>query len=158
KSEPGAKSTLETSPKAIRLWFTEAPELSFTKVTLTDSSGVAIALGAIEKETEGSMGVRASIATTLGAGLYTVSWKTAAADGHPSSGKFTFRVSAAAAAVPSPAPVAVAPTSVATPEPPAPAPAEIKEPNALTPAFVIVRAISLAMLLTVVGAVAFRFV
>jgi putative copper export protein/methionine-rich copper-binding protein CopC len=157
KSVPGAKSTLDSSPPAIRLWFSEQPELSFTKVTLADSAGVDVAVGAVEKDPEGPMAVRVPIVGTLGNGLYTVSWKTAAADGHPSSGKFSFRVAAAvaAAAPPVPMPVAVAPTP-----PPAQisTPAETREPSALTPAFIVVRAISFAMLLSVIGAVAFRFV
>jgi copper transport protein len=157
KSDPAAKAILSTAPREIRLWFTEQPELSFTTVTLTDSAGVAIPLGAVGKDPDGPMAVRLPITTTLGAGLYSVSWKTAAADGHPSSGKFTFRVAAAAAAPipPAPEPVVVAPT---TPPPVQPASVEIKEPSALTPVFIIVRAISFVMLLAIIGAAAFKFV
>ncbi|MEO5817931.1 MAG: copper resistance protein CopC [Gemmatimonadaceae bacterium] len=157
KSDPAAKSTLATTPREIRLWFTEQPELSFTTVTLTDSAGVAIPLGPVEMDPDGPMAVRLPVTTTLGGGLYTVSWKTAAADGHPSTGTFTFRVAAAAAApmAPTPEPVVVAPT---TPSSVQTAPAASKEPSALTPAFIIVRAISFAMLLSVIGAAAFRFV
>jgi copper transport protein len=157
KSAPAAKSTLDTSPREIRLWFTEQPELSFTTITLADSAAVAIPLGTVQKDPDGPMAVRVPITGTLAGGLYTVSWKTAAADGHPSAGKFTFRVAAAAAVVPAAAP---APAVVAEPASPPPqaAPVEPKEPSALTPLFVAVRAISFAMLLSVIGAVAFRSV
>jgi len=124
-------------------------------VTLADSAGVAIPLGAVERDPE-PMAVRVAITGTLAGGLYTISWKTAAADGHPSTGKVTFRV-AAQAVTPPPAPTPVLVDS-ATPPTPTAAPLESKEPSALTPAFVVVRAISFAMLLAVIGAAAFRFV
>ncbi|MEO8335926.1 MAG: copper resistance protein CopC [bacterium] len=153
KSTPAAKSILAVAPRDIRLWFTEQPELSFTTITLADSSGAVIALGPVEKDSVGPMAVRVTIAGTVANGLYTVSWKTAAADGHPSSGKFTFRVAAVAVAAPAPAPGQAPPLvqlDTAT--------AATMDPSALTPAFVIVRAISFAMLLSVIGAAAFKFV
>ncbi len=155
RSAPAAKSTLDTPPRELRLWFTEQPELAFTKVTLADSAGVVISVGAVENDPEGPMAVRVPILGTLRNGRYTVSWKTAASDGHPSTGTFSFRVAAAAAPPPVPMPAAAesvhAPAHVGTP-------GETGESSPLTPAFIVVRAISFAMLLSMIGAVAFRFV
>ena len=106
RSEPAANARLAASPASIELWFSEAPELKMTSLDLLDSAGTRIALGAV-----GGSGVHltAPIVGTLAPGRYTVVWKTAAADGHVSDGRFFFVVAAspaAAAAAPSVAPPA----------------------------------------------------
>src|SRR4051812_16689951 len=109
KASPAAASVVTTSPSAIRLWFSEAPELSLTKVVLTDSAGAVVPVGAAERDTAGTLVARIPVLAALHNGRYTVSWSTAAADGHPSKGHYSFTV-----ALPAPAPVApsvVSPTS-----------------------------------------------
>ena len=107
RSSPAANARLTTRPTGLGLWFSEKPELQFTTVTLTDSAGKTIALGA-PVATE-SMGLNVPVTTALPNGKYTVSWRTAAADGHVSSGTFSFVVDAAGSAPAAPgAPVAPA--------------------------------------------------
>ena len=91
RSDPTAKASLSVAPTRIRLWFSEAPEIAMSRVTLTDSSGVSISLGKLERGDDKLL-VEASIGRALIAGRYTVTWRVAAADGHPSSGSFTFTV------------------------------------------------------------------
>ena len=166
KASPAAGSVVTTSPTVIRLWFTEAPEISLTKVTLTDSAGTIVSLGPAERDSAGSLVARIPILVSLATGRYTVNWSTAAADGHPSKGHFSFTVSLAAAAKAAP------PNALPTPAPNVAAPAPSSDSNtavnakatgtedaaasALTPAFIIVRAISFAALLALIGAAAFR--
>lgn len=63
-----------------------------TFASLTDAAGTAVPLSAAERETTGQMGIAFRVSGTLAPGRYKLSWRTAASDGHPSSGKFTFVV------------------------------------------------------------------
>ena len=87
RSDPSAKATSAAAPKAIRLWFSEAPEIAMTRIVLTDSSGRSIPLGAVESG-DGKLVVQARVLTELLSGQYTVSWHVAGVDGHPSSGSY----------------------------------------------------------------------
>lgn len=159
KSNPAA-GTVSAAPRAIRLWFTEEPELSLTLVRLTDSTGTAVILGTPTHDVDGALSVRLAVASALHAGSWTVTWRTAALDGHPSNGAFTFRVVANAATGPVPAalppgkgtlaPVPVAPATMSPTAPSA-------DPSALTPPYVVVRALSFVALLALIGAAVFRY-
>ena len=47
RSEPVAKSAGAIVPSVIRLWFSEAPEVALSTITLKDSAGDAIPLGPV---------------------------------------------------------------------------------------------------------------
>jgi putative copper export protein/methionine-rich copper-binding protein CopC len=96
RSDPAAGSQLVGSPQFIRLWFSEQPDLSLTLASLQDAAGRTFRLARVEQETSGRMGIRLRVLDTLPQGHYTLSWRTAGSDGHPSSGKFAFDVGAAA--------------------------------------------------------------
>lgn len=98
RSSPAAGAQLESSPDVLRLWFTEQPELRFTFASLKDEAGKVFALGSVERELSGEMGVSFHVSSVLPPGRYTLSWRTAAADGHPTTGKFSFVVLPATAA------------------------------------------------------------
>ena len=106
RSSPAANATLATPPTHLNLWFSERPEVAFSKITLADSAGTAVSLGALYATD--SMGVAAPIIGTLAPGKYKLAWRTAAADGHPTNGSFSFTISkqradSAAAQAPPPA-------------------------------------------------------
>ena len=90
RSDPAAGATLTAAPQLIRLWFSEQPELSMTFASLKDSAGTTFPLGAAVREASGQMGIALQVLGILSPGRYTLSWRTAASDGHLSSGKFTF--------------------------------------------------------------------
>jgi len=92
RSDPAAGSHLAVAPQVIRLWFSEQPELSMTFASLKDSAGKTFALSSAERETSGQMGLALHVLKALPPGRYILSWRTAASDGHPSSGKLTFVV------------------------------------------------------------------
>lgn len=88
RSNPVSGATLTSPPVDLRLWFSERPEVALTKLDLLDSTGASISLApptAID-----SNGVRAAINGRLGNGKYTLTWQTAASDGHQTSGTFSF--------------------------------------------------------------------
>ena len=92
RSDPSAGATLAEPPAAIRLWFTEPLEATYTGADLLDANGNAVA------------GVTVGIAADnahqlvmtppdLPDGVYTVAWRTlSAADGHTLRGYVSFQV------------------------------------------------------------------
>jgi copper transport protein len=67
-----------------------------TVISLKDANGKAFVLAPPENERGDLLTVMLHVSQPLPAGRYTVAWRTAASDGHPSHGTFTFVVLAAA--------------------------------------------------------------
>ncbi|HEY9228112.1 MAG TPA: CopD family protein [Gemmatimonadaceae bacterium] len=100
KASPEVNGRVVVVPTSLSLWFSEKPEPSFTKLELLDSAGTAVPLGPVTTIAGDAMGVTAPITGTVANGKYTVSWRTAAADGHPTTGRYSFVVALLPAAVP----------------------------------------------------------
>jgi copper transport protein len=151
RSEPAANARLASSPSAIRLWFTERPELAFTRVRLRAPDSTEITLGTAARMTDDAMGVTVPIASSLAPGKYTVLWRTAAADGHASSGSFGFELAGAAPVV------AAVDTARHTARSNAVVSADsVAAPSASLNASAATRWVEFMALLAVVGAVVFR--
>lgn len=90
RSEPAAGSRITGSPQWIRLWFTERPELSLTVVSIKDANGNVFALASPEVDRSDPLLISVRVAQPLPPGRYTIAWRTAASDGHPSRGTFSF--------------------------------------------------------------------
>lgn len=103
RSDPAEHATVTTAPTSLSLWFSEKPEVKFTSIQLTDSAGGSVQLGAIAAAP--SNGVTVPIVGAVKPGRYTVAWKTAASDGHPTSGKYDFSVVASVTVTPGLTPV-----------------------------------------------------
>ena len=170
KSTPAANAQLTTPPDAIHLWFSEAPELAFTRIALIGPAGDTVPLRAATKDPKDRMEISVAIPTTLAAGKYTVSWRTAADDGHPTHGTFAFTVlpgtAAASAASGAPAQGDTSPAAAsgsaaagsAQPTMSATQPATSSASTAFdasSPLYVAVRAVSFVALLALLGAAAF---
>lgn len=152
RSTPSKNSRLDKAPREIRLWFSEAPEIRLTTVTVADSAGRAVPL---VKPVPGDskLAIVVPILGGLSAGRYIVKWSTVAADGHPSSGSFSFTVLGRAVPVAEPVEslarpvVATTPTAGDTPMEMAP---EESGP------YIVARLISFAALLALIGVVVFH--
>src|ERR1700704_1369328 len=92
RSEPAAESKVTSPPQVIRLWFSERPELSMTFISLRDANGKVWLLTGARNDPANQLEVSAGVSQPLPAGRYTVAWRTAASDGHPSHGTFGFVV------------------------------------------------------------------
>jgi len=79
------------SPARLRFWFSESTEPVVATLTLSDSAQHLYALGKPERRAS-HREIRATVPTTRQPGRYVVNWRTAASDGHPTSGAFTFVV------------------------------------------------------------------
>ena len=92
RSEPAAGSKVGSSPQLLQFWFSEAPELAMTLISLKDSDGKEFSLGQPQTDRADPLAISIRVLQLLPAGRYTVAWRTAASDGHPSHGSFSFVV------------------------------------------------------------------
>jgi copper resistance protein C len=93
KSEPANNDTLHTAPAAVKLWFTEDPELAITSVSLGMAMGpsvMPVSVSAVHRDAAPHSPVVADITGKVAPGAYTIAWKTAATDGHAAAGTITF--------------------------------------------------------------------
>lgn len=97
KAEPAVNETVATSPKVIKLWFTETVQIAATGIQILGAGDHMVALGTVTVDAAPKSPAVAEIREALKAGKYTVNWKTLAADGHPSKGTFTFMIGGKAA-------------------------------------------------------------
>ena len=89
-SNPANGERLDAPPEAVTITWTEPPEMSFTKVSVLDSSGQAYESGAPEVLPDDQFTVRVPV-EDMPDGAYTVTWRTVSkADGHSSAGAFSF--------------------------------------------------------------------
>ena len=91
-SQPAAGAVIAQLPRLLRLDFTEAPELAFTRVTLIGPDRDTLPLSALRLVSESRRSVMADVRGEGRAGTYTVDWRMAGADGHPMHGRFSFTV------------------------------------------------------------------
>ena len=97
KSEPLANAALTTSPKDVKLWFSQPPELTVTSIKLKSGSGAAgveRALAPLSRAPAANSPIVAPIGAALGKGHYEVVWRTMARDGHVLNGVIPFDVGA----------------------------------------------------------------
>lgn len=92
KTFPADKATITTSPQQIQLWFSAAPTLAVSNITVTGPSG-KVELGKLALGKSGDAPDRSLVAEikgTLAAGKHTVAWRTSGNDGHILTGSFEF--------------------------------------------------------------------
>ena len=76
----------------LRLVFSEQLNLAFSKLKLTDAAGKEVALGALALDPKDDKTLLAPLTGTLPVGDYTVDWTAVSADGHKTTGTYTFKV------------------------------------------------------------------
>jgi methionine-rich copper-binding protein CopC len=96
RSEPAANDTVASAPAAVRLWFSEQPELAVTTIRLSAAAGAAVALAPLTRDTGATAPVVAPLRAHPAAGTYNVWWRSTARDGHVSTGQFQFVIAASA--------------------------------------------------------------
>jgi len=173
RSSPTSDEHVAASPAQLRLWFSETPQLALTSVRLLRADSTEVPLGQLAAAAD--MSVTRTIDQPLSPGQYMVVWQTAAADGHPSSGRFRFTVDAGG---PPTAATTIAGSSPATPpdsgkwrrdsQPNRPVPGTdrgnafivpVRDSSAMVSGrgYVAARWLELVALLCAIGAVAYRF-
>jgi copper resistance protein C len=87
-AKPSAGSALSAAPDEVALTFTDALEATFSKITVTDSTGIEVSQGNVQ--VSGNT-MRVGL-KPLSAGIYKVNWRAVSADSHKTDGSFTFRI------------------------------------------------------------------
>ncbi|MFN9795597.1 MAG: copper resistance protein CopC [Gemmatimonas sp.] len=92
RSFPAKDTVLTSSPDAVRLWLTEKADLPATRITVTGAGNAAVATAKTTRGAAADAPIEATLTQPVGAGRYTVAWKTMSKDGHVVSGTFGFTV------------------------------------------------------------------
>ena len=92
RSTPSARALLKSSPSSIRLVFSEMPMAAVSRILLVAPNSGAVPLGAVRVDPADHHAIVASVPVPLDSGTYMVHWSTAASDGHPATGSFTFTI------------------------------------------------------------------
>lgn len=91
RAEPAVNDTLLSTPRSVRLWFSEPLELALSRVKIVRIGGDTVKTGALRHE--GSASTTASLdfsAPATTPGTYVVTYRVVARDGHPTSGSYNF--------------------------------------------------------------------
>ncbi|NUW42874.1 copper resistance CopC family protein [Nonomuraea rhodomycinica] len=110
-SDPKDGAALSAAPAQITLVFDQAVRQGYAQVGVTGPDGAAMADGAASVATEK---VTLKVKPLTAAGAYVVGYRILSADGHPVTGKITFRLTAPASAAPSTAPETAGQTEAQT--------------------------------------------
>ena len=92
-AEPKVGSTIKESPKQVKIWFSEAVEPDFSKITVTNSDGKAVGKDDTQVDSSDKTLLIVSV-SDLSPGKYTVEWHVVAVDTHKTHGTFDFTVKA----------------------------------------------------------------
>jgi putative copper export protein/methionine-rich copper-binding protein CopC len=164
RSSPAADERLATAPTEIRLWFSERPQVGFSRLRLVGADSADQSLGAVAVMPQDPLGLVAAVPGPLAPGRYAVIWQTAGADGHIIRGRYTFALAASApvaGAAASPAATASHPDSVTHPSSSGHQLVRIRrgeETSERLNAYVTARWVEFVALLTILGVLAFRLI
>jgi putative copper export protein/methionine-rich copper-binding protein CopC len=162
RSVPANDAHLSVAPRSLRLTFTSEPQVRFVRVQLFAPGNTGVALGPLRLDSTRT--VVADIAGPLVAGVYTVAWQIAGADGHPVRGRFSFTIAPGAAGLGVSHAAHAGDTSRSqTPQAPPTHHDAVSMPmgggfDAASPGYVAIRWATFTSMLALLGAVAFRFV
>jgi hypothetical protein len=95
RSFPAKDTVLTSAPDAVRLWMSERADLVGTKVEVAGADGVILPTAKPTREAAKDAPIVARFTQPVGAGRYTVAWKTMSRDGHVVNGTFAFTVTLA---------------------------------------------------------------
>lgn len=164
-SSPSSGAHLAEAPRELRLRFNGAVEIALARFTLIGPGGTEVELGDLQNAPDSATVVVAPLEGPLSAGVYTVRWQVAGADGHPVRGEYSFTIEPGAAGpVPDSAVAPVASLSDAGPTAPGqeapPAEHHIRGAgdagfDSGSPLYTAVRWLTFTGLLVVIGVVSF---
>ncbi len=90
-SDPPVGGKVHSAPAAVRIWFTEAIEPSFSSIQVFDATGKQVD----KKDTHLDRSNRSLLQVSLprlGPGTYKVVWRVVSVDTHRTYGDFTFQI------------------------------------------------------------------
>jgi copper resistance protein C len=90
-SDPPVGGKVHSVPAAVRIWFTEAIEPTFSSIQVLDATGKQVD----KKDTHRNPSNRSLLEVSLprlGPGSYKVIWRVVSVDTHRTNGDFTFQI------------------------------------------------------------------
>jgi methionine-rich copper-binding protein CopC len=94
RSSPAADANLQSSPREIRLVFSEAPQLASSSIRLTRGTETLVPSTDTAADSADAKQLVIHPTQALANGSYTVHWRVMAKDGHSIRGTYGFQVSA----------------------------------------------------------------
>ena len=91
-SIPEADGTVGANLEEVRLFFTEAPQMTGTTIRIADAREELVSSSEAAADSQDPTQVFIRPAGPLGPGIYTVHWRAIAQDGHTVNGDFGFQV------------------------------------------------------------------
>jgi methionine-rich copper-binding protein CopC len=91
KSAPARRAALARSPERVQLWFNEALEPSFARLTVVDAGGARVDEGDASVEPDDPKALSVKV-RALEPGTYTVKFRVLSVDGHVVESDFPFTV------------------------------------------------------------------
>jgi hypothetical protein len=90
-ADPKVGSVVAVAPGELRIWFTQEIEPAFSTIEVVDAAGNRVDTGRAEAGATDRTQLHVAL-KKLAPGTYTVNWRVASVDTHPTQGHFTFRV------------------------------------------------------------------
>jgi methionine-rich copper-binding protein CopC len=90
-SDPRVGSTVDKSPATVDIWFTQEPELAFSRIEVFDSDGKQVDSKDTHVDDKDAKELIVSL-PNLPAGTYKVVWHVLSTDTHKTQGDFKFSV------------------------------------------------------------------
>lgn len=91
KSDPAARQVVAQAPKELKLWFNEAVEPAFAKISITPAGGSPIPLSSRGDSSDNKLLV-VTVPGSVPPGPVTVNYHVLSVDGHTIDDKFSFTV------------------------------------------------------------------
>ena len=87
--EPRVGATIRAAPTRVQVWFNGDLEPTFSTITVTDATGQRVDRGDPQVDSQNRRLLRVTL-LTLSPGVYRVTWRVLAVDGHRTEGDYTF--------------------------------------------------------------------
>ena len=98
RADPAVNDTIASTPKAVRLWFSEPVELGLSRVKIVRMGGETMKTSALRHEGSAATTAALDLETPARApGTYVVTYRVVSRDGHPTSGSYNFVLKGAGA-------------------------------------------------------------
>lgn len=91
RAEPAVNDTIATTPKAVRLWFSEPVELGLSRVKVVRIGGNTVKTSGLRHEGAAVTTAALDLASPpTEPGTYVVTYRVVSRDGHPTAGSYNF--------------------------------------------------------------------
>ena len=91
RADPAVNDTIASTPKVVRLWFSEPVELGLSRVRIVRVGGDTVKTSGLRHEGNAATTAALDLSTPpRSPGTYVVTYRVVARDGHPTSGSYSF--------------------------------------------------------------------